>query len=93
MSTARPASEVAREATAALRGGDAARCLQILNELPTSRRPAYVMRLEGDCLLRLGRRDDAVKAYERICDTYPTSRGLDQLRQLVESLGGRCNLR
>ena len=85
----RPTAEIVREATAALRAGDGNGCLRILGELPRSR-PAYALRLEGDCHLRAGNRRDAVKAYEQICERYPNGAGIDQIRSLVSSLGGHC---
>ncbi|MEZ4246917.1 MAG: serine/threonine-protein kinase [Polyangiales bacterium] len=77
------------EARAALRSGDARRCLSILDQasLPPS---AARLRLEGDCYREAGQGREAVKAYERICELYPSYGDLDAIAAEVERLGGRC---
>ncbi len=74
------------EARAALRAGDAPRCLAILRARPPSSPAA--LRLEGDCYLRTGDREEAVKAYERLCARDPAAAA--RVRELVRSLGGVC---
>ncbi|MCA9613815.1 MAG: protein kinase, partial [Myxococcales bacterium] len=77
------------EARAALRSGDARRCLSILDQasLPPS---AARLRLEGDCYREAGQGREAVKSYERICELYPSYGDLDAIAAEVERLGGRC---
>ncbi|MCA9615613.1 MAG: hypothetical protein KC586_22810, partial [Myxococcales bacterium] len=69
--------------------GDARRCLSILDQasLPPS---AARLRLEGDCYREAGQGREAVKAYERICELYPSYGDLDAIAAEVERLGGRC---
>ncbi len=80
------ASTALEEARAALRAGDPRRCLEVLDQ----RHPhgAAALRLEGDCYLRSGDRNEAVKSYERLCIRHPAAAA--SVRELVRSLGGAC---
>lgn len=71
-----------------LQRGDAEACLSILRDARL--RGPRPLRLEGDCFLRAGHRDDAVKAYEEFCRRYPDNSSTAAIRGLVESLGGSC---
>ncbi|MEM9069113.1 MAG: protein kinase [Myxococcota bacterium] len=73
-------------ARAALRGGDPRRCVSLLRSARL--RTVAAHRLEGDCHLRAGDRQEAVKVYERVCARSETA--ANDLRDLVSSLGGRC---
>ena len=75
-------------AQTALARGDAETCLTILRDARLLGPRA--LRLEADCFLRAGRRDDAVKAYEEFCRRYPDNASTAAIRGLVESLGGTC---
>ncbi len=76
------------QARDALHRGDANACISILRDARL--RGASALRLEGDCYLRAGRQNDAVKAYEEFCRRYPSNSSTAAIRGLVESLGGSC---
>lgn len=76
-----------QRASASLRAGDPAGCVQQLEGFGSS---AAVLKLRADCLLRAGERSDAVKAYERFCQRYPDHPAIPQVRAVVSRNGGHC---
>ncbi len=53
--------------------------------------PSILLELEGDCQLRSGDRDGALKTYERFCRLFGDNPASGEVRGVVESLGGHCD--
>jgi hypothetical protein len=79
-----------REAQQALRGGNPARCIEILDEAIRTGAPAIVLRRRADCYEAAGRRDDAVRDYQRFCRLLPDHPAIGEVRPLLESWGRTC---
>lgn len=64
-------SRLATDAARAVAGGDAAKALDLYRAvaLLEPRNPMYALRI-GDCLVRLGRRQEALPVYRRVADRF-----------------------
>lgn len=70
-------------------GNDPGRCLELLDALgqyPSS----TALRLKGDCQRRAGQQSAALRSYETFCRRFPNNYAIDEVRGLVDALGGRC---
>lgn len=84
-----PASLV-RDARAAFRAGDARRCVELATEALGDGADATAYRVRGDCYRALGDSGHALRSYQRFCELAPTSGAIDDVRRIVEGLGGTC---
>ncbi len=84
-------ADLMRDARAALRDGDARACVTLVDRAIDAGAPTSALRLRGDCLVRLGDRDEGLKSYERFCRLAPDHPAIGEVRALVEGLGGRCD--
>jgi hypothetical protein len=79
-----------REAQRALRGGDPARCIEILDEAIRTGAPAIALRRRADCYEAAGRRSEAMNDYQRFCRLLPDHPAIGEVRPLLESWGRTC---
>jgi serine/threonine-protein kinase len=84
------AAALVRDARAALGVGDAARCVALADRALAAGADATVHRLRGDCLLASGDRPAALESYRAFCRDAADHPGIEQVRMVVEELGGTC---
>ncbi len=80
-----------RSARRAMRAGDSARCIELLDQALSSGAPSFALRMRGDCLRREGREAEALRSYQRFCRIAPDHPAISEVRALVDGLGGRCD--
>jgi serine/threonine-protein kinase len=78
------------EAQRALRSGDPARCVEILNDAITRGAPSLALRRRADCLEAAGQHDAAIRDYQRFCRLVPDHPAMAEVRPLLESWGRSC---
>ena len=78
------------QATRALRAGDAQHCVDILNDAMREQASAPMLRRRGDCLARLGDRDEAIGDYQRFCRLVPDHPAIPEVRDALARLGATC---
>ena len=74
----------------ALSDGSAARCVEILSGLISGGGTPIALRRRADCLMRMGRRDEAIADYQRFCRIAPDHPSIPQVRATLEGLGRTC---
>ncbi|MFK7987540.1 MAG: protein kinase [Sandaracinaceae bacterium] len=79
-----------REAQQALRAGDADRCITLLDEAIRSGAPAISLRRRADCLEAAGRRQEAVRDYQRFCRLVPDNPAVSDVRARLAGWGQTC---
>jgi hypothetical protein len=84
------ATELTDQARSALRDGDPRRCVELTGQALSAGAGPATARLRGDCLLGTGDRSGALAAYERFCRTAPTHPSANEVRAIVEGMGGSC---
>ena len=77
-------------ARAALGRGDPSACVTLVERALESGAPAVALRVKGDCLLRAGRRAEAITAYRRFCQLEGDHPAIGEVRGIVEGLGSTC---
>jgi len=85
------ARELVDQARAALRTGDARRCVDLCDAAVRAGAGPDAIRLRGDCLLGVGDRSRALESYERFCRAAPTHPSIGEVRAIVQGMGGTCN--
>lgn len=83
-------TEALRQARSAMRGGDAQRCVQILDEAIRGGAPAIALRRRGDCYDAAGERQQAIRDYQRFCRLVPDHPAIGEVRARLESWGRSC---
>ncbi len=85
------AAELTAQARSALRDGDPRRCVELTGRALEAGAGPSAARLRGDCLLGLGDRSGALAAYERFCRSASGHPAADEVRSIVEGMGGSCD--
>jgi serine/threonine-protein kinase len=84
------AAELTAQARSALRDGDPRRCVELTGQALAAGAGPAAARLRGDCLLGVGDRRGALAAYERFCRTAGSHPSANEVRSIVEGMGGNC---
>ncbi len=74
----------------ALSDGSAAECVEILSGLITGGGTPIALRRRGDCLMRMGRREEAIADYQRFCRIAPDHPAIAEVRETLEGMGRTC---
>jgi serine/threonine-protein kinase len=74
----------------ALSDGSAAECVQILSGLISGGGTPIALRRRADCLMRMGRRDEAIADYQRFCRIAPDHPSIPEVRETLEGMGRTC---
>jgi len=82
--------ELLRSARRAMQGGDAARCVSLLDRALANGASPIVLRRRGECFDRLGQRNNAIRDYQRFCRLVPDHPAIGEVRPLLESWGRSC---
>jgi len=91
MGGAPSAAELTQQARGALRDGDPRRCVELSGQALAAGAGPATARLRGDCLLGVGDRRGALAAYERFCRTARNHPSANEVRSIVEGMGGSCD--
>ncbi|MFO0695729.1 MAG: serine/threonine-protein kinase [Polyangiales bacterium] len=83
-------TSLVRDARAAFRSGDARRCVELATEALGNGADATAYRVRGDCYRALGDSGHALRSYQRFCELAPTSGAIEDVRRIVEGMGGTC---
>jgi len=70
--------------------GDPRACITLVERAIEVGAPPIALKLQGDCLNRAGRRQEAIAAYQRFCRLAPDHPAISEVRGAVEGLGGHC---
>jgi hypothetical protein len=85
-----PATDPLGAAQRALSDGSAAECVEILSGLISGGGTPIALRRRADCLMRLGRRDEAIADYQRFCRLAPDHPAIPEVRATLEGMGRTC---
>ena len=85
-----PETDPLGAAQRALSDGSAAECVEILSDLIGGGGTPIALRRRADCLMRLGRRDEAIADYQRFCRIAPDHPAIPEVRRTLEGLGRTC---
>jgi serine/threonine-protein kinase len=78
-------------ATRALRRGDVAECIDILDDVIARSPTPMAFRRRADCLLRAGEVSEAISDYRRFCGSVlPDHPAISEVREILEGLGQTC---
>jgi len=85
-----PAVDPIVAATRALARGDAAECVDILDDVIARGGSATALRRRAECLLRLGEVPEAIRDFRRFCRIAPDHPAIAEVREVLEGLGQSC---
>jgi serine/threonine-protein kinase len=85
-----PRTDPLGAAQRALSDGSAAECVEILSGLLGGGGTPIALRRRADCLMRLGRRDEAIADYQRFCRLAPDHPAIPEVREILEGMGRTC---
>ncbi len=85
-----PRTDPLGAAQRALSDGSAADCVEILSGLISGGGTPIALRRRADCLMRLGRRDEAIADYQRFCRIAPDHPAIPAVRETLEGMGRTC---
>jgi hypothetical protein len=85
-----PRTDPLGAAQRALSDGSAAECVEILSDLIGGGGTPIALRRRADCLMRLGRTDEAIADYQRFCRIAPDHPSIPEVRRTLEGLGRTC---
>jgi hypothetical protein len=85
-----PRTDPLGAAQRALSDGSAANCVEILSGLISGGGTPIALRRRADCLMRLGRRDEAIADYQRFCRIAPDHPAIPEVRETLEGMGRTC---
>jgi serine/threonine protein kinase len=85
-----PAVDPIVAATRALARGDAAECVDILDDVIARGGSATALRRRAECLLRLGEVPEAIRDFRRFCRVAPDHPAIVEVREVLEGLGQSC---
>ena len=77
-------------ASRALAGGDPDACVTILDDFIEHGGTPFALKRRADCLMRAGRRADALRDYQRFCELVPDHPAVGTVREQLTGMGVSC---
>ena len=78
------------QASRALASGAPQTCIDILDAVIADGATPFALKRRGDCLMRAGRRDDAIRDYQRFCRIAPDHPATGTVREQLAGMGLTC---
>jgi serine/threonine-protein kinase len=85
-----PPADPMEQAQRALSEGHPERCVEILDGVISRGGTPFALRRRADCLLRAGRRADAIRDYQRFCRIAPDHPAVPGVRETLAGMGLTC---
>lgn len=85
-----PIADPLGAAQRALTGGDPDGCVQILDEVLGTGGTPIALRRRADCLMRAGRRAEAIRDYQRFCRVAADHPAIGEVREILQGMGRTC---
>jgi serine/threonine-protein kinase len=86
---ARPVHPI-EAASRALAGGDPDACITILDDFIAHGGTPFALKRRADCSMRAGRREDAIRDYQRFCELVPDHPAVGTVREQLNGMGMSC---